>query len=276
MSEVDPETGREVVRQSKRKLSKRKDPEANVNYYVEAGYPPTAVVEYLLNIANSDFEDWRRANPLAPYTEFVLKQNKLSPSGALADSQKLASISKEVIGRMSIDTLYADAHRWALRFDPATAQLMDRDPAYARAALNIEREGKKASKRIGSWRDLRSQLAWFYDDGYAELVQFDFPENVSRAVRTRAIELFLKSYDPNDGRDIWFEKCKKVASEVGFAPDMKQFKAAPGTFPGHVGDITNVLRVALTGSRQSPDLCEVMQVLGLERCRARLERWMRE
>lgn len=270
VKELDEETGQEVERQSKRKLSKRKDPEANAAFYAEMGFPPGAVIEYLLNIANSDFEDWRRANPEAPETDFAVKLQKLSPAGALADTVKLTSISKEVIGRMSLDQLHTSALGWAKQYDASLAALMEQDPDYTRRCLNIERGGKKPSKRIATWRDLRPQIAWLFDAVFAEMTSFDYPENVPASERKAIVGEFLKTYDPNDSRDVWFDKCKGVARTLGFAAEMKDFKANPQNYKGSIGDVTMVLRVAIAGSRQSPDLHETMQVLGIERLRQRL------
>lgn len=272
VTETDPDTGATVERQSKRKLSKRKDPEANAGFYYELGFPPGAVTEYLLNIANSDFEDWRRANPDTPESAFTVKIAKLSPAGALADTVKLASISKEVIGRMTIDQLHAEALGWAKRYDEPLAALMERDPEYTRRCLNIERGGKKPSKRITTWRDLRPQIGWLFDAVFHEIQNLDFPENVSPADRAAIVAEFLKTYEPTDNRDVWFDKCKAVARALGFAGEMKEYKANPTAFKGNVGDVTMVLRVAAAGSRQSPDLHEVMQILGRSRLEARLKR----
>ena len=272
VKELDEETGQEVERQSKRKLSKRKDPEANAAYYAEMGFPPGAVIEYLLNIANSDFEDWRRANPDAPDTGFQIKLGKLSPAGALADTVKLASISKEVIGRMPIEHLHTAAVGWAQRYDEPLAALMERDPEYTRRCLNIERGGKKPSKRIATWKDLRPQIGWLFDEIFGSISTFDYPETISPEDRKAIVAEFLKTYNPTDDRDTWFGKCKEVAKSLGFAAEMKEYKAAPLNFKGSIGDLTMVLRVAIAGSRQSPDLHETMQVLGLERLKQRLLR----
>lgn len=274
VQEVDPETGKTVERQSKRKLSKRKDPEANAHFYYQSGFPAEAVTEYLLNLANSDFEDWRKANPEVPHTSFEVKLNKLSTAGALADTVKLTSISRDVIGRMKIDVLYDGALAWAEQFDAELAALMKRDSNYTKRCLNIEREGKKPSKRIATWQDLRPQLAWLFDEVFSGFTAFDFPEQISTSDRSAVVKTFLASYDPADNRDQWFEKCKVVAKSLGFAAETKEYKANPSAFKGSIGDLTMVIRVAISGSRQSPDLHEVMQVLGKERVVMRLGRFI--
>jgi glutamyl-tRNA synthetase len=270
INEVDPETGATVARQSKRKLSKRKDPEANAFFYLEQGVPPGAAVEYLLNLANSDFEDWRKANPTLAADQFRVRIEKLSSSAALADPMKLANIGRDFISRMDTESVYTQGLVWAKRYDPSTAEMMQRDSAYVKAALNIERGGAKPSKRIASWQDLKSQICWFFDDEYQAISSWPFPEHVDTSTRAKIGELFLASYNPSDDKDTWFAKCKQIAPQVGFAAEMKQYKAEPAKYKGHIGDLTNVIRVALCGSRESPELCEVMKVLGVERVSQRL------
>jgi glutamyl-tRNA synthetase len=271
VTETDEETGQTVERQSKRKLSKRKDPEANVEFYLQSGFPVGAVIEYLLNIANPDFEDWRRANLNAPIREFKVKLEKLSPSGALADMVKLTSISKDFIARLDLEEMYSQGLEWAKRFDPPLGTLMEKYPEFTKHCLNIERGGAKPSKRIATWLDLRPQTAWLFEEVFAEHKDFPFPEQVALQDRAAILEGFLSSYSPEDNRDVWFEKIRALASQLGFAPEMKTFKANPQGFKGHIGDVTMVLRVATAGSRQSPDLYEVMQVLGPKQVSARLK-----
>ncbi|HSN98594.1 MAG TPA: glutamate--tRNA ligase family protein [Candidatus Nanopelagicales bacterium] len=271
--EQDPETGETRVVDSRRKLSKRHDPEANVDYYFEAGVPETGTIEYLLNIANSAFEDWRRANPAKHYTEFPLKLNKLAAGGALSDLVKLKNTSQGVIARMSADDVYSEGLRWAKRFDPELAALMEQQPAYTRRALDIERPGAR-NKRIVTWPDLRTQLGYFYDELYARLDAFEFPENVPAEARPALLRQMLESYDPADGKDAWFDKIRAVSAANGYAGDVKVYKADPGAYKGHVGDVSQVLRVALCGTRNTPDLHEVMAVMGPERVRARLARFL--
>jgi len=271
VEEKDAETGEAKVTDSRRKLSKRHDPEANVDYYFEAGVPEAATIEYLLNIANSAFEDWRRANPAKPYTDFPLKLNKLAAGGALSDLVKLKNISQGVVARMSAEEVYTQGLAWAKRFDPEIAALMERYPDYTRQALNIERPGAK-NKRIVTWPDLRPQLQFFYDELFERLTSFEFPESVPAEERASLLRQMIDTYDPADGKDAWFEKIRAVTTANGYAGDVKQYKASPDAYKGHVGDVSQVLRVALCGTRNSPDLHEVMLVMGLDRVRARIAR----
>ncbi len=270
VTETDEETGETVTRQSKRKLSKRKDPEANVTFYFEQGFPADAVLEYLLNLANSDFEDWRKAHPETPHSEFILKLGKLSSAGAIADVVKLASISKDLISRMETNNVYEQGLEWAKHFDPELATLMERDADYTKASLAIERGGKKPSKRIGTWQDLRPQIGWMYEELFSQIATFPFPENIPVADRRAIAEAFMASYGPADTKDDWFGKIKSVATKLGYAADMKDFKANPAAFKGNVSDVAMVLRVALSGSPMTPDLHEVMRIMGVERVKGRL------
>lgn len=270
---VDEETGESRIRDIKRKLSKRKDPEANIEFYFEAGFPEGSVLEYLLNIANSDFEDWRKANPLEPLRSFVLRLEKMSASGALSDNVKLASISKEVIARLSVEDVFEAGVAWSKRFAPSLATHMQENADYTKAALNIERTGTKIAKRIATWKDLHSQLWFFYDDYFAEHKEFAFPESVPVELRKAVLQQYLAQYNPADDKTAWFDKCKVLAKELGFADNMKDFKANPQNFKGNVGDVTMIIRIALCGTPQSPDLWEVQKVMGMERVRARIGAW---
>lgn len=272
VEETDPETGEKRVSDTRRKLSKRKDPEANIEYYREIGVPERATIEYLLNIANSAFEDWRKANPEKPYTAFPLKLNKLAPGGALSDLVKLKSVSQSVVSRMSAEEVYTQGLDWARAYDKELAALMERDPEYTKRALGIERGGKKSNKRIVTWPDLRTQLFFFYDDLYDRIETFDFPENIPEDERKSLLRQMLDTYDPADSKEAWFEKIRKIAVAAGFAGEVKQYKASPESWKGHVGDVSMVLRVAVCGTRNSPDLSEVMAVMGEARVRARIMR----
>lgn len=267
--QVDEATGETRKVDSRRKLSKRSDPEANVDYYREVGVPEQATIEYLLNIANSAFEEWRTKNPTLPFTDFPLKLGKLAPGGALSDLLKLRSISKDLIGRMSGEEVYAQGLPWAKAYDAELAALMERDPEYTKRALGIERATKKGNKRVVTWQDLRPQLAYFFDELF-HVTEGELPEAVSaedlRYFAARLAEL----YDPALDRDAWFAVMKRVATEKGYAAEVKDHKANPEKYKGHVGDVAMIVRVALCGTRQSPDLHEVMNVLGPQRVRARL------
>lgn len=269
IKELD-DSGKEIVRESRRKLSKRKDPEANMDFYAEMGFPDEATIEYLSNLFDSSFESWRAANPTAPYNSYRFNLSTLASHGALSDIVKIASISKDVIARLDIDSVYEKGLSWAKEFDPELASLMAKHPDYTRRALDIERTGEAAGKRIRTWQDLRSQLAFMYDELFTHQDHFEFPENMTQEDVKTVVKRFIEVYDENDDKTAWFDRIKGLAREIGFADNVKEFKKAKGAIRGHVGDVAMVLRVALCGSRQSPDLWEVMRVMGRERIESRL------
>ncbi len=254
---------------SKRKLSKRKDPEADVAFFVRAGYPSDAIREYLLNLANSNFEDWRRANPTEPHTSFILDLAKTNASGALFDIIKLNDISKQVIARMTADELFHAVVAWAEQFEPLFAQRLRENESYSHAIFGIERQAVPARKDIARWEEVFPSVAYFFDEVFAAAPREEFPECV-RADAPEIIRAFIASYNAADTRDAWMEKLRAVAEQFNCAPDTKTFKAQPQKFRGHLGDIAGVLRIAVSGRAATPDLFEVMQVLGEKRIAKRL------
>ena len=268
--ETDPETGEVRVVESRRKISKRKDPDANVDHFREHGYPAPAVLDYLMNIANSNFEDWRKEHPLDPLLSFALSPDRFSTSGAVFDLTKLHDVSRETISRFSTETIYEQGLEWARGFDQDLAALMERYPEFTKASIAIERETAKGAKRITLWTDLRPQLFWFYDEEFSVLKEFPFPENLSADVRKQVLEAFLQTYDPADDNTVWFNKCKDIAATLGFAAAMKDFKQNPEKYLGNIADFTMVIRVGVSGRRETPDLHSVLKVLGKERVQDRL------
>ncbi|MDD6274441.1 MAG: glutamate--tRNA ligase family protein [Clostridiaceae bacterium] len=253
---------------SKRKLSKRKDPELALTFYKAEGYPVESIYEYLLTILNSNFEDWRRANPALPASEFKFSYKKMNPAGALFDVMKLRDVSKDVISRMSADAVYQEVLTWAGEFDPEFASCLGAQPELACAALAIGRGGKKPRKDFAIWREVRGYMGFFFDELFT--VEDAYPEQFAPAVIRAALEAFLASYDPADEQSVWFDKIKAAADSLGFASDMKAYRAAPEQYPGSVADISMFLRIAVTGKQNSPDMYEVMRVLGADRVRARI------
>ncbi len=247
---------------SKRKLSKRKDPELALTYYKAEGFPIKAVQEYLMTVLNSNFEDWRRANPDAPIDAFKFSPKKLNPAGSLFDYAKLVDVSKNVISRMTADEVYGLLTEWAQEFDPDFGAKLAADPAYAKAILAIGRGGKKPRKDLAVWKDAKEYMGFFYDD-YLEKPVFD--EKFSKAVVNDALERFLAKFDIADDSGVWFDKVKEITTDMGFTTDMKAYKADPSAFPGTVADISTFIRQAVTGKSSSPDLYTVMQLLGYDR-----------
>ena len=253
---------------SKRKLSKRKDPELALTYYKAEGFPTQAVREYLMTVLNSNYEDWRRANPDAPIESFKFSPKKLNPAGSLFDYAKLVDVSKNVISRMDAASVYEQLLAWAKEFDEPFAQKLEADPAYAQRILAIGRGGKKPRKDLATWKDAKPYMGFFYDE-YLEQPVFDpaFDKDLIADVLKR----FLAVYDPSDDSGVWFDKVKAITEAIGFTIDMKAYKADPTAFPGTVADVSTFLRQAVTGKTNSPDLYTVMQILGKEASLARIQ-----
>ena len=253
---------------SKRKLSKRKDPELALTYYKAEGFPIKAVQEYLMTVLNSNFEDWRRANPDAPVDDFKFSPKKLNPAGSLFDYAKLVDVSKNVVSRMTAEDVYAQLVEWAKEFDPEFAEVLESDADFATKILAIGRGGKKPRKDLAVWKDAKPYMGFFYDK-YLEAPVFD--EKFSSDIIRTVLEKFLAVYDPADDSAVWFDKVKAITEEVGFTSDMKAYKADPTAFPGTVADVSTFLRQAVTGKTNSPDLYTVMQLLGKDRSVARIQ-----
>lgn len=252
---------------SKRKLSKRKDPELALTYYKAEGFPIQAMREYLMTVLNSNFEDWRRANPDAAINAFKFSPKKLNPAGSLFDYAKLVDVSKNVISRMSAEEVYGLLTEWAKEFDPDFGEKLASNPEYATKILAIGRGGKKPRKDLAVWKDAKPYMGFFYDD-YLEKAEFD--EKVDKAVIADVLNRFLETFDIRDDSNTWFDKVKQITNDIGFTTDMKAYKADPTTFPGTVADVSTFIRLAVTGKTKSPDLYTVMQILGEDRTVARI------
>ena len=252
---------------SKRKLSKRKDPELALTYYKAEGFPVEAVYEYIMTLLNSNFEDWRRANPDAPADTFKFSPKKLNPAGSLFDYAKLTDVSKNVISRMDAEKVYALLTEWAQEFDPEFGEKLTADPDYAKKILAIGRGGKKPRKDLAVWKDAKPYMGFFYDE-YLQKPEFD--SRFDKAVIVDVLNRFLESYDPADDSNTWFDKVKGITTAIGFTTDMKAYKADPSAFPGTVTDVSTMIRLAVTGQTNSPDLYTVMQILGQERTAQRI------
>ena len=247
---------------SKRKLSKRKDPELALTYYKAEGFPVEAVYEYIMTLLNSNYEDWRRANPDAPATDFKFSPKKLNPAGNLFDYAKLCDVSKNVISRMSAEKVYTDLLEWAKEFDTDFASKLESDADYAKKILAIGRGGKKPRKDLATWKEAKPYMGFFYDE-YLEKPQFD--ETFDKETVKDALNRFLDSYDFNADSKAWFDNVKAITEAMGFTTDMKAYKADPTAFKGSVAHVSTFIRQAVTGKHDSPDLYTVMQILGYDR-----------
>ena len=251
---------------NKKKLSKR-DMGANMDDYTGMGYSPEAVCEYVMTLLNSNYEEWHAKNADKPYTEFPFNIKKMSVSGCLFDFNKLGDVSKNIISRMTADEVYEKLLIWAKNFDPAFAEELS-DADYAKKILAIGRGGKKPRKDLATWVDAKPYMGFFYDRYYA--IVDAYPENFDNADIKAALAKFLETYDAADEMNVWFDKIKAIADALGYASDMKAYKADPSAFKGNVADISAFIRVAVTGKQNAPDLYTVMQILGEEKTRARI------
>ena len=257
---------------NKRKLSKRKDPEAAVSYYAEEGIPQEAVKEYLLNIANSNFENWRRTNQDKSIDEFELQLNKMSVSGALFDMVKLLDVGKNVISKYSSEKVYEEAYNWAKKYDEELLELLQ-DKEYSLKIFSIERGNKKARKDIAKWSDVKNSIIYMFDEKFFSKKQ-DYQYQIinNKEDISKILNLYIeKYYNQEDDKQTWFDKIKELSGELGYAKEVKEFKANPEKYKAHVGDVSTVLRVALTARTNTPDMYEIMRVLGKESIKKRFE-----
>ena len=253
---------------TKRKISKRKDPEAAVSYFVDSGYPKEALIEYLMTLLNSNFEDWRRANPEADIYSFPFNLKKMSVSGALFDLAKLNDISKTVISRMDAQTVFDRTLEWAKTYDAEYAALLENDSQKALGMMALDRGGKKPRKDIAMWSQVRSYFSYMYPALYEK--DYTLPENIDAADAAAILHDYSEVWSPADEKDVWFEKIKALCAPHGFTPNVKEYKQNPDAFKGHVGDVSTVIRIAVTGRTNTPDLCTILQLLGEEIVHARL------
>ncbi len=252
---------------SKRKLSKRKDPELALTFYKAEGFPVEAVYEYIMTLLNSNYEDWRRANPTADPTTFKFSPKKLNPAGNLFDYAKLTDVSKNEIAKMDAPKVYSLLTEWAKEFDPDFAAKLEADPDFATKILAIGRGGKKPRKDLATWKEAKPYMGFFYDE-YMETPVFD--EKFDKAVIADVLNRFLANFDIADDSAVWFDKVKAITEAIGFTTDMKAYKADPTAFPGTVADVSTFIRLAVTGKTNSPDLYTVMQILGAQRTESRI------
>lgn len=258
---------------NKRKISKRKDPEAASSYYGELGIPPLAVKEYLLNIANSSFENWRRQNKESSIEDFNFQLNKMSVSGALFDMVKLNDVSKIVISRFTAEEVYNESLKWAEKYDSELVKILS-DKQYSLSVLGIERGNQKPRKDIAKWSDVKENIIYMYDDKFLN-ENHDYPyQTINKKEEiNKILDLYIeKYYNETDDKQTWFDKIKQLSTELGYAKEVKEFKENPGKYKAHVGDVSTVLRVALTGRTNTPDMYEIMQVLGRESVIKRFEK----
>ena len=249
----------------RRKLSKRKDPEAAVSYYHEKGIPVEAVKLYLMTIANSNFEGWMDSNPGKSIDEFKFDFKKMSKSGSLFDIEKLLNISRNYISRLTAKEVYDATLKWANEFDKEFYGLLTKYKDYSINIFNIEREQKKPRKDYEAYSSIKSQVWYMYDELFNNKLEYDFDKISDKDEIKNILSEYIKLYDENDDKDSWFNKIKEVADTLGYASDMKSYKENPDNYKGNVADIATVIRVVLTTSKVTPDLYLIMKLLGKDR-----------
>lgn len=253
---------------NKRKLSKRKDPEAAVTFYVEQGYPKESVNEYIMTLMNSNFEDWRKTNKEAPLEAFPFNLKKMSVSGALFDMVKLNDISKNVISLMPAKKVYDYTAAWAKEYDKDFYELLTRDENYSVSILGIDREGPKPRKDIACFSEVKDYVSYFFNE-IADL-KMELPENITSDMAKEILELYVEEYDGARDKDGWFGHIKEMCEKLGYTPNVKEYKKNPDAYKGHVGDVSTVIRLAVTGRKNTPDLYAIMQILGENEVKSRL------
>ncbi|MDR2296089.1 MAG: glutamate--tRNA ligase [Clostridiales Family XIII bacterium] len=258
--------------ETKRKLSKRKDPESSLAYYREAGYHPLAVREYLMTILNSDFEEWRAENPDADADDFAFTTDKMSRSGILFDADKLNDLSKDALLRIPAAALAAFLAEWAAESGLPEAALLKSDMRYLERILDIGRHDANPRKDLAYGAQILAFIGYFYDALFR--IEDARPENVPREDVPKLLGAYLASYDHGDDRAAWFERVRVLAEANGYAAKPKDFKKNPDLYKGHVGDVSTVIRIALTGRKNSPDLWEIQRILGEARTRSRIAKAM--
>lgn len=262
---------------SRRKLSKRKDPEASMSYYMEEGYLPDTVVEYLLNQANSAFEAWREENPDLHHTSYKLSLDNFSKSGALFSFDKLNSIGADQLALLTVDEFYNHLVDWSKEFNTDFHQLITKHEDYTKAIISIERDGDQPRKDLSRFSEAPDQYGYFYDEVFDSIeIDEDLQVKLDRIAKEdqqAIIEKFLAGYDPADDNETWFGKVKALGEELGFTPKQKLLKKHPELYKGSVADVAMIIRVALTKRNRTPNLHEIMRVMGTERIEARLKKF---
>lgn len=254
---------------SKRKMSKRKDPECSLEFYYTTGYPRASVIEYLMTLLNSNYEQWRSANPDKDYREFPFSANKMSASGALFDLAKLNDISKNVIAKMTAEQVYEGVSEWAKEYDEEFYNRISKDPAYTTAIFAIGRGGKKPRKDFACWAEVKDFISYFFDETFS-VNESEYPANISKEDIKTILTEYADVYKTEPDNNAWFETVKALSEKLGFTSDMKAYKADPSAFKGSVADVSTVIRVAVTGRQNSPDLYSICNLLGEETVKARI------
>jgi len=255
-----------------RKISKRLDPEARMTYYEEKGYPILALIEAIMTIANSNYEQWREGHPDAPFTDFQFSPKKMSASGALFDLAKLDNISRNYLSKLKASEVYEGLDKWSQEYDQDFNDLITKHKDYTIAVLNIEREQKKPRKDYGCYSEIKNQIWYMYDELFQNVTSNFDPKFSQETITEVLTTYFNEYYSENDDKDTWFNKMKKMAENLGFCSNMKEYKENPSNYKGSIADVSNIIRVSLTSLTQTPDLYIILKLLGKERIKNRISK----
>ncbi len=259
---------------NKRKLSKRKDAEADARYYIEKGYPKQAVVEYLLNLLNSDFEEWRMNNPTSDYNDFNFDISKIGSNNPMFDIVKLEDISKQIISHYTPEQIYENVCEWAKEFDKDFYEVLRNNKDICLQLFSIDRvDTPKPRKDIGKWSDVKGLYSYMFKElcNLNDLSKYEFNENISKENTVKVLKAYLPIYNENDDKQMWFDKIKGICEPLGFSADMKAYKKNPELFLGSVADVSGIIRVAVTGRKNTPDLFYICKLLGANEVRNRIQ-----
>ncbi len=255
---------------AKRKLSKRKDPELGLGFYMDLGYHPAAVREYLLTILNSNYEEWRIENPDTPAEDFKFTLEKMSNSGALFDLDKLNNISKDVLLKISAEEIYEFLLKWAKEHRSEIAGILENNKESVIKLLSVGRDGNKPRKDLMYCEQIFDFISYFFDEHFK--IVDGYPENISDDEAKKLLKAYMGTYDHSDDQSQWFEKIRVISQENGYAAKPKDYKKNPDMYKGHVGDVSSVIRIAIVGRASSPDVWELQQIMGEEKVRRRVEK----
>ena len=257
---------------TKRKLSKRKDPELALSYYKEEGYVAECVMVYLMTLLNSNFEEWYDKNSDKSYKEFPFSPKKMSVSGALFDLVKLDDVSKNYISKLTAEEVFALVSEWAEKYDAEFNSLLNANKEKVIAILNIGRGGNKPRKDIAKLTQIKDYISYFFDELYKP--EYDFPECVAEEDKKNILTDYYNAYDENDDNSQWFGKIKEISEKYGYTTNMKEYKKNPDEFKGNISHVSTVIRVAICGRVNTPDMYDVLKVMGKDKVKERLEKWI--
>ena len=256
---------------NKRKLSKRLDKEADARYFVEIGYPVASVMEYLLNLINSDFEDWRKQNPTASYYEFPFKVSKIGSNNPMFDFNKLDDCSKQVISHFTGEDIYENALSWSKEYDKKLYDTIKNKKDYCIKLFSIDRTGNNPRKDIAKWSDISSLYFYMFENlNKLKLKDYELNENVSKEDTINVLKAYQKVYSVDDDKQIWFDKIKGICNNLNFCDNIKEYKKNPTAYKGNVADVSGIIRVAITTKKNTPDLYEIMKLLGEQEVNERI------